>query len=343
MSQDQVKLCFTNVDDSSQSSMRYGIAIPMDALMLVPTIRNMITGPMSEADRVAQGKSVKISQKTTKSAVKEYFSWLCKSYTTFTIVQEGEITQLSSDHHIVIHEKYITNVPIGPQDYVSPDGKVRIGFKADNYIGHLGSYDAAILADFFGDEKFLDIMTPPPIEKLDRDLSELPYQISMFYVNDYLNVCFDLSKKVPFMGKLRTFTNMNPDVAKYIWDFCPREELLQAVNVPKRRRGRLMKSSFEDIPDYLTLLCKQNNYESDPELDRKIAEYNSVFGYWIDGLYGKIWVSNRYIDSDEATVRESAAIQRIAEIRREEQRRIHAKAKRPPMSAQLAKAMYGRM
>lgn len=294
-----IKLCFTNTPE------KYGIAIPRHVAAHCPLINIMINSGMKETTRAAEGRSIKISEKTTIPAVQTYFRWLTRSIQVVRMRDEDLL----------------------PSMIVTQNG---VAIKNPTEI--TDGFDAAILAQFLQDEMFLDCFTPNvPLRELDRPLETLPMQVSMFYVNAYLNECFDLSRRSIFIGKLQAFIEMNPSVARFIWDNCPRSDLIDGIEAPRRRRGPLMKKTFDEIPGYITMLKQRDNINADAELESKIA-------YYIDNIRAIQY----FADSDDQLITINGIRRRVAEFKNKKKREIHKTAQKPIMSTQLVKGLYGK-
>ena len=55
----------------------------------------------------------------------------------------------------------------------------------------------------------------------------------------------------PFCSRWLRFCDTYPELAAFIWENTDREELLTVTNVPDRRRARMLKSTFEEMREYI--------------------------------------------------------------------------------------------
>ncbi len=117
-------------------------------------------------------------------------------------------------------------------------------------------------------------------------INEMTKETKWFYISKYLYKCFIVKCTFDiFGGKLLRFINKTPNLSKYIWDNVPREQLLNLINTPKRRRTKLMNIKYEDIYAYILIIKAHNYNKSTDQLCRKQDEYYHIYRKFYTDAY----------------------------------------------------------
>lgn len=117
------------------------------------------------------------------------------------------------------------------------------------------SIQTIVLADYFLDKEFYNYVIFPLFKEKDIELYN-PALIEK-YIEDYLYL-IKKKEQLTFYHKIKIFYNCDKELAKFIWENCNKDELMDILNIPHKRRNVLMKCTFLEIQGYLNRFDKSN-------------------------------------------------------------------------------------